>query len=152
MLFGAVIARTTDISQLTRDTFVEGEKKQIFRSLRVEANQDWQHVWWICCASVQQQSLQWCPQDTVKNIWHFITKINNYWPYLMSERLQLDIVGMFWFLIGKKAWIEPLERLFVVATVLLQEMLKFVQWVFCTLVTYKVILFMALIFCSSLRR
>lgn len=27
MLSGAVIARTTDISQLTRDTFVEREKK-----------------------------------------------------------------------------------------------------------------------------
>ena len=49
----------------------------------------------------------------------------------MSERLQLDIVGMFWFLIGKKAWSEPLKILFVVATVLLQEMLKFVQWVLC---------------------
>ena len=41
------------------------------------------------------KSLQWSPQDSVKNIWHFITKINNYGPYLMSERLQLDIVGMF---------------------------------------------------------
>ena len=70
----------------------------------------------------------------------------------MSEWLQLDIVGMFCLLIGKKAWIEPLKRLFVVATVLLQEMLKFVQCVFCTLVTYKVILFMAVIFCLSLRR
>lgn len=70
----------------------------------------------------------------------------------MSEWLQLGIVGMFCFLIGRKAWIKPFKRLFVVATVLLQEMLKFVQWVLCTLVTYKVILFMALIFCLSLRR
>ena len=39
MLSGAVIARTTDISQLTRDTFVEGEKKN-----RYSVHWEWKRI------------------------------------------------------------------------------------------------------------